>query len=103
MCYSILYFFFFKFYLFIHERHRERQRHWQREKQAQCREPNEGLDPGTPESRPRLKGGTQSLSHPGVPVFLEIVVELSLLHFLELHVNYFYLFQFMPLLIFLLG
>ena len=29
---------------------RERQRHRQREKQAPCREPNVGLDPGTPGS-----------------------------------------------------
>ena len=44
-------------YLFIHERHthRERQRHRQREKQAPCREPDVGLDPGSPGSRPGLK------------------------------------------------
>ena len=38
-------------YLFINERQRERererQRHRQREKQAPCREPNAGLDPGS--------------------------------------------------------
>ena len=34
---------------------RERQRHRQREKQAPCREPNMGLDPGSPGSYPRLK------------------------------------------------
>ena len=34
-------FFFPRFYLFIHERHR------QREKQAPCREPDVGLNPGT--------------------------------------------------------
>ena len=32
------------------ERERERQRHRRREKQAPCREPNVGLDPGTPGS-----------------------------------------------------
>ena len=37
------------------ERERERQRHRQREKQAPCREPNVGLDSGTPGSRPGLK------------------------------------------------
>ena len=51
--------FFKRFYLFIHERHREReskrQRHRQREKQAPCREPDVGLDPGSPGSRPELK------------------------------------------------
>ena len=37
------------------ERERERQRHRQREKQAPCREPDVGLDPGTPGSHPGLK------------------------------------------------
>ena len=32
-------------YLFMRDTHTERQRHRQREKQAQCREPNVGLDP----------------------------------------------------------
>ncbi|XP_038299427.1 uncharacterized protein LOC119867064 isoform X1 [Canis lupus familiaris] len=36
-------------------RKRERQRHSQREKQAPCREPDMGLDPGTPGSHPGLK------------------------------------------------
>ena len=35
-----------RFYLFIHKRHTRRQRHRQREKQAPCREPDVGLDPG---------------------------------------------------------
>ena len=37
------------------KRERERQRHRQREKQAPCREPDVGLDPGSPGSHPRLK------------------------------------------------
>ena len=37
------------------ERERKRQRNRQREKQAPCREPVVGLDPGSPGSRPRLK------------------------------------------------
>ena len=40
------------------ERERERQRRRQREKQAPCREPKVGLDPGTPESHPELKTDT---------------------------------------------
>ena len=48
-----------RFYLFIHERHRERQRerqrHRQREKQVPCREPDVGLDPGSPGSHPGPK------------------------------------------------
>ena len=52
----VLSFFVWRFYLFIHETHthteRERGRDRQREKQAPCREPDVGLDAGTPESHP---------------------------------------------------
>ena len=37
------------------EHERERQRHRQREKQAPCRKPNMGLDPGSTGSQPGLK------------------------------------------------
>ena len=37
------------------ERERERQRHRQREKQAPCREPDVGHDPGSLGPCPRLK------------------------------------------------
>ena len=46
---------FLKIYLFMRVTQRERQRHRQREKQAPCREPDVGLDPRTPGSRPELK------------------------------------------------
>ena len=48
---------FFKdlIYLFMRETVRERQRHRQREKQAPSREPDVGLNPGTPGSGPGLK------------------------------------------------
>ena len=49
------------------ERERERQRHRRREKQAPCREPDVGLDPGTPGSRPGPKAAVKPLSHPGIP------------------------------------
>ena len=49
------------------ERERERQRHRQREKEAPCREPDVGLNPGTPGLRTGLKAGTKPLSHPGIP------------------------------------
>ena len=39
----------------------------QREKQAPCREPDAGLNPGTVGSCPEPKAATQPLSHPGVP------------------------------------
>ena len=49
---------------------RDRQRHRQREeKQAPCREPDVGLDPRTPGSRPGSKADAQPLSHPGIPKF----------------------------------
>ena len=48
---------------------RERQRHRQREKQAPFREPDVGLDPTTPGSRPEPKADAQPLSHPGIPLY----------------------------------
>ena len=59
--------------MFIHERYREREAETQaegegeREKQAPCREPDVGLDPGSPGSCPEPKAGAKPLSHPGVP------------------------------------
>ena len=50
--------------------HTQRQRHRQSEKQVPCREPDVGIDPGTPESGPGPKAGTQPLSHPGIPLIL---------------------------------
>ena len=46
-------------------RHREREAETQREKQAPHREPDVGLDPRTPGSRPEPKAHAQPLSHPG--------------------------------------
>ena len=45
----------------------ERERHRQREKQVLYREPDVGLNPRTPGSRPERKADAQPLSHPGVP------------------------------------
>ena len=59
--------FFLRFYLFMRDTERERQRPRQREKQAPCREPDAGLDPGSPGSRLGPKADAQPLSHPGVP------------------------------------
>ena len=57
---------FFKKCLFIHERHteREKQRHKQREEQAPCREPDVGLQPGTPGTHPEWKEGRHSTAEP---------------------------------------
>ena len=50
---------------------RERQRHRQREKHVPCREPEVGLDPKIPGSRPEPKADAQPLNYPGVPpIFL---------------------------------
>ena len=50
-------------------RERETDRPRQREKQAVCREPDVGLDPGSTGSHLGLwaKGGAKPLSHPGCP------------------------------------
>ena len=52
---------------------RERQRHRRREKQAPCQEPNVGLDPGTPGTRPGPKAGAKLPSHPGIPNILFLI------------------------------
>ena len=64
------YFYFFKiFNLFIHERHRgEREAETKAgEKQVPCREPDVGLDPRTPGSRPGAKGRRQTTEPPRDP------------------------------------
>ena len=54
-------------YLFMRDTERERQGHRQKEKQAPCRKPDVGLDPGTPGSCPMPKAGSKLLSYPGIP------------------------------------
>ena len=75
----ILFFIFLKiFYLFMIDIEREKeQRHRQREKQAPCREPDAGLDPGSPGSCPEPKADAQPLSHPGVPYSFHIQARVS--------------------------
>ena len=46
---------------------RDTERERQREKQAPCREPDVGLNPGTLVSCPGPKADAQPLSHPGIP------------------------------------
>ena len=67
-------------------RHRERQRHRQREKQAPRGEPNVGLNPRTPGSRPEPKADAQPLSHPGIPGVsnLSMLTEVALVSSLQL-------------------
>ena len=47
---------------------RVKQKHRQREKQAPCKKPDAGLDPGAPGSHPELKADAQALSHPRRPM-----------------------------------
>ena len=70
--------------------HTQRQRHRQREKQAPCRKPYVGLDPGILGSLTEPKADAQSLSHPGIPnhVFLEDDFSKSL--YCHLRVNIFF-------------
>ena len=58
---------FLRFYLFIHERHRERVRDTGRGGSRLSRQPEVGLDPGTPRSRSEPEAGTKPLTHPGIP------------------------------------
>ena len=51
----------------MRDTHTERQRHRKRKKQAPCREPDMGLDPGSLGPRPEPTADVQPLSHPGVP------------------------------------
>ena len=45
-----------------------------REKQAPRREPDAGLNPGIPGSRPGPKAGAKPLSHPGIPLALSFKI-----------------------------
>ena len=76
LTYNLLGYFFLTFiYLFTGDVERERERYRQREKQALCGDPNMGLDPRTPGTRPEPKADTQPLSHPGIPICLSFKQE----------------------------
>ena len=67
------YLFIFKDFIYVYQREKEKQRHRQREKQAPCWEPDVGLDPGTPGSRPGPKAGAKPLSHPRIPSHVVLI------------------------------
>ena len=71
-------------------RHRERQRYRQKEKQAPCREPDMGLDPGSPGPGPGLKVGTKPLSHLGCPKWVIFMGKIFLTLMMS---NYFFPFR----------
>ena len=49
----------------MRDKESEREAETQREKEALCKEPDVGLDPGCPRSW--AEGGTKPLRHPGCP------------------------------------
>ena len=53
---------------------RKRQKHSRGRSRLPHRQPNMGLDPRTLGSHPEPKAGTQPLSHPGVPNFVNFKV-----------------------------
>ena len=72
----------------------ERGTHRQREKQAPCREPDTGLDPWSPGSRPGPKAGAKLLSHPGIPDFsFNLISELTLISLFQKKIYLFVLSQ----------
>ena len=60
-------YFYFKILFIYRDAERERQKHRQREKQAPRREPDVGLDPGSPGSRPWLQAALNT-APPGLPL-----------------------------------
>ena len=68
--------FFFKYFIYLFMRDTERMAETQaREKQAPCRDPDVGFDPGSPGSRPGPKAGAKPLRHPGIPQFDSFLFE----------------------------
>ena len=61
-------FIFFKDFIFLFMRvYTQREAETQAERDAPCRKPDAGLDPGSPGSFPGLKAALNLLSHPGIP------------------------------------
>ena len=58
-------------HLFMRDTHRERegQRHRQREKQTPCKEPDMGLNPGSPGSDPGLKAALNRCATGTAPLY----------------------------------
>ena len=57
-------------FLFIHERERESETQAEGEAGSMHREPDVGLDPGSPGSRPGPKAGAKPLRYPGISKYL---------------------------------
>ena len=61
-----LIFYFFYLLMIVTEREREAETQAEGEAGSMHREPDVGLDPGSPGSRPGSKAGTKPLRHPGI-------------------------------------
>ena len=61
------------FFKFFYDSHREREREAETQAEGEAgsmyQEPDVGLDPGSPGSRPEPKAGAKPLRHPGIPLF----------------------------------
>ena len=87
---TFFFFFFLRFYLFMREKEAETQAEGE---EAPCREPDVGLDPGSPGSRPRPKAGPKPLSHPGIPCMIRIFLCVPQVSFLFILYNLKWAFQ----------
>ena len=77
--------------MIVTEREREREREAETQAEGEAgsmhREPDVGLDPGSPGSRPGPKAGAKPLRHPGIPLScfftwgsLSALIELTVFH-----------------------
>ena len=84
-----------KFFLFIYDSHTHREREREREAETQeegeagsmHREPDVGLDPGSPGSRPGPKAGAKPLRHAGIPHYSFLKINMCFLYSLMPHDN----------------
>ena len=58
----------------MRDTHREAETQAEGEAGSMHREPDMGLDPGSPGSRPGPKAGAKPLRHPGIPIYLFMIV-----------------------------
>ena len=66
--FKIYFFNFFYLFMIVTEREREAETQAEREAGSMHREPDVGIDPGSPGSRPGPKAGAKPLCHPGIPI-----------------------------------
>ena len=66
------------------EREREAETQTEGEAGSMHREPDVGLDPGSPGSRPGPKAGAKPLRHPGIPLYVFNLQKIELSEFLFL-------------------